>query len=46
MGVVLTHDITDGTCTLAGRIIVGVATLIHRVEYTTMHRLETVAYIG
>ena len=46
MGVVLTHDVTYGTSALAGRIIVSVATLIHRVEYTTMHRLETVTHIG
>ena len=42
----LTHDVTDDTSTLGECLVGAVATVIHRVDHTTVNGLEAVTNVG
>ena len=44
--VILTHHITDNTGTLRERLVGAVTAVVHAVDHTTVHRLETVTNLG
>ena len=46
VGVVLTHDVTHDTGTLAERAVPVVVLLVHRVQRAAVHRLEAIARVG
>ena len=46
MGVELTHHIAHHASALIEGTIGSIPAVIHRVDYTTMHRLESITHIG
>ena len=44
--VVLTHHLTDDAAALVVAAVGPVATVVHRVDHATVHRLEAVAHVG
>ena len=46
MGMVFTYDVTNDASRLLVRPVVDVAELGHGVQYTPMHRFETISGVG
>ena len=46
MGVELTHYIAHHASTLIEGTVGPIPAVIHRIDYTTMHRLESITHIG
>ncbi len=46
MGMILSHDISDDASSLAERLVMAVAVLVHRIYDAPLYRLEAIADVG